>query len=89
MASRGVAIGAHAEGILAVDFEQIGGFVEKAGDGFVVHEKGVRCFGGQALRLAPTQYKVKDTPNHQGQLYGFTTCFNVPDDSALWKASPG
>ena len=33
----GVAVRADAEGILAVDFEQVGGFVENAGDGFVVH----------------------------------------------------
>ncbi len=33
----GVAVGADAEGILAVDFEQVGGFVENSGDGFVVH----------------------------------------------------
>ena len=33
----GVAIRADAEGISAVDFEQVGGFVEDAGDGFVVH----------------------------------------------------
>ncbi len=33
----GVAVGANAKGILAVDFEQIGGFVEYAGDGFVIH----------------------------------------------------
>jgi hypothetical protein len=33
----GIAVGADAEGILAVDFEQVGGFVENAGDGFVVH----------------------------------------------------
>ncbi len=34
---RGVAVRADAEGILAVDFQQVGGFVENAGDGFVVH----------------------------------------------------
>ena len=33
----GVAVGADAEGILTVDFEQVGGFVENAGDGFVIH----------------------------------------------------
>ena len=33
----GVAVRADAEGILPVDFEQVGGFVENAGDGFVVH----------------------------------------------------
>ena len=33
----GVAVGADAEGILAVDFQQVGGFVENAGDGLVVH----------------------------------------------------
>ena len=33
----GVAVGTNAEGILAVDFEQVGGLVEDAGDGFVVH----------------------------------------------------
>jgi hypothetical protein len=36
---RGVAVGADAEGILAVDFEQVGGFVENRGDGFVVHRQ--------------------------------------------------
>jgi hypothetical protein len=35
----GVAVRADAEGILAVDFEQVGGFVENAGDGFVVHSR--------------------------------------------------
>ena len=35
----GIAVGAHAEGILAVDFEQVGSFVENAGDGFVVHAR--------------------------------------------------
>ena len=34
---RGVAVGADAEGILPVDFEQVGGFVENVGDGLVVH----------------------------------------------------
>jgi hypothetical protein len=33
----GIAVGADAERILAVDFEQIGGFVENRGDGFIVH----------------------------------------------------
>ena len=33
----GVAVGADAEGILAVDFEQVGGLVEDAGDGLVIH----------------------------------------------------
>jgi hypothetical protein len=33
----GVAVGTDAEGILPVDFEQVGGFVEDAGDGLVVH----------------------------------------------------
>ena len=36
----GVAVGADAERILAVDFEQVGGFVEDVGDGFVVHGSG-------------------------------------------------
>ena len=35
----GVAVGADAERILPVDFEQVGGLVENAGDGFVVHGK--------------------------------------------------
>jgi hypothetical protein len=39
-----VAVGTDAEGILPVDFEQVGGFVEDAGDGLVVHEE---------LRLQP------------------------------------
>ena len=34
---RGVAIGADAKRILPVDLEQIGGFVEDRGDGFIVH----------------------------------------------------
>ena len=42
----GVAVGADAEGILAVDFEQVGSFVEDAGDGFVVHEK-LRFYRGR------------------------------------------
>ena len=42
----GVAVGADAEGILAVDFEQVGGFVEDAGDGFVVHAK-LRFYRGR------------------------------------------
>ncbi len=33
----GVAIRADAEGILAVDFEQVGGFVQDAGNGLIVH----------------------------------------------------
>ena len=33
----GVAVRTDAEGILPVNFEQVGGFVENAGDGFVVH----------------------------------------------------
>ena len=33
----GVAVGADAERILAVDFEQISGFVQDRGDGFIVH----------------------------------------------------
>jgi hypothetical protein len=33
----GVAVGADAERILTVDFEQISGFVENRGDGFIVH----------------------------------------------------
>ena len=33
----GVAVRADAERILAVDFEQVGGFIENAGNGFVVH----------------------------------------------------
>lgn len=32
-----IAIGANAEGVIAVDFHQIGGFVENSGYGFVVH----------------------------------------------------
>jgi len=32
-----VAVGANAERILTVDFEQVGGFVKNVGDGFVVH----------------------------------------------------
>ena len=36
----GVAIRAHAKRVLPVDLEQIGSFVEKSGDGFVVHERG-------------------------------------------------
>ena len=39
---RGVAVGADAEGILAVDFEQVGGLVENVGDGLVVHGRGIR-----------------------------------------------
>ena len=38
----GVAIGAHAKRVLPVDLEQIGSFVEKSGDGFVVHQS-VSC----------------------------------------------
>ena len=37
---RGVAVGADAERILPVDFEQVGGFVENVGDGLVVHGNG-------------------------------------------------
>ena len=33
----GVAVGTDAEGIAAVDFEQIGSFVQDASDGFIVH----------------------------------------------------
>ncbi len=33
----GIAVGADAEGILAVNFKQVGSFVKDAGDGFVVH----------------------------------------------------
>jgi hypothetical protein len=34
---RGIAVGANAEGVLAVDLEQVGGLVENVGDGLVVH----------------------------------------------------
>ena len=37
----GIAIGTNAKGILAVDFEQVGGLVENSGDGFVVHGAGI------------------------------------------------
>jgi hypothetical protein len=33
----GIAVGADAEGVLSVDFEQVGGFIKDAGYGFVVH----------------------------------------------------
>jgi len=33
----GIAVGADAERICCVNFEQIGGFIEDRGDGFVVH----------------------------------------------------
>ena len=45
----GAAVGAHAEGVGAVDLEQRGGFVQQAGEGDVVHrnakvnERGRRC----------------------------------------------
>ncbi len=42
----GAAVGADAEGVLAVDFEQGGGFVEEAGDGDVVHGFGWRLLRG-------------------------------------------
>ncbi len=35
----GAAIGADAEGVVAVDLHQIGGFVEDVGDGLVVHAR--------------------------------------------------
>ena len=35
----GVAVGANAERVSAVDLEQVGGFVENAGDGLVVHAR--------------------------------------------------
>ena len=35
----GVAVGADAERVSAVDFEQVGSFVENAGDGLVVHAR--------------------------------------------------
>jgi hypothetical protein len=34
---RGVAVGTDAERVLAVDLEQVGGFIETVGDGLVVH----------------------------------------------------
>ncbi len=40
IASAAIAVGTNAEGILAIDFEQVGGFIEDAGDGFVVHGQG-------------------------------------------------
>ena len=35
----GVAVGADAERVSAVDFEQVGSFVENAGDSLVVHAR--------------------------------------------------
>ena len=43
---RGVAIGADAEGILSVDFEQVGGFEENVGDSLIVHELKDKPKGG-------------------------------------------
>ena len=34
---RGVPIGANAERILPIDFEQVGSFVQQVGDGLVIH----------------------------------------------------
>ena len=46
----GVAIGANTEGVLAVDLEQIGGFVEDAGYGFVIHLIPIQNNGLDAFR---------------------------------------
>ena len=35
---RGVAVGANAEGVLAVDLEQVGGFVKNIRESLVIHE---------------------------------------------------
>ncbi len=37
-APRGVAIGADAKGVLAVDFKQVGGLIKNIGDGLVVQD---------------------------------------------------
>jgi hypothetical protein len=47
----GVAVGANAEGIGRIDFEQVGGFVEDRGDGFVVHGFKIKQEWGVALAL--------------------------------------
>ena len=58
----GVAIGTNAEGVLAVDFEQVGSFVENSGDGFVVH--GRRYCSAQCSRQLSVL--VKSKPGHHG-----------------------
>ena len=50
---RGVAVGADAEGVLPVDFEQVGGFVENVGDGLVVHRLKIK----QDWRAGPARGK--------------------------------
>ena len=37
---RGIAVGADAEGVLPIDLEQVGSFIENVGDGLVVHGQG-------------------------------------------------
>jgi hypothetical protein len=86
----GVAVGADAEGILAVDFEQVGGLVENRGDGFVVHvlkikqdwgapPEGRRSLDGQnkrwSLVAAPPQgRRISETDQIHALFVTFAAC---------------
>ncbi len=61
----GIAVGTNAEGILAVDFEQVGGFVENSSDGFVVHKRNNCSACGSGARvvagLAPRSARIESS----------------------------
>src|SRR5713226_1427467 len=77
----GVAVGTDAERILAVDFEQVGGFVKNARDGLVVHaEVKIKQVGARGLERGQSlPERSRRTPTLQKGKPGHASWGNGPE----------